>query len=435
MYAWGKESKLTLYALVDEEQEPGTWIFDGIAANSLLGAPRHLLDRDWEPETWLVALEKPGQLNACLLPEARGGWLILTLTLDPASEANGTLLPVRASPEAGRISVRVDSIEALRDSRLLRKLDAFSRLVGAPRASKREITRLLDRATQGMRCAALAIYDVGQANWNAVVDTKCHPACLSCQREVRLFFDLGMPTYWYHRTLPQSPTDPLALCCHRGYSVPVILSHWHQDHWAGAVAQGSAYGSRGLNIQWDSRAIRDHQWLVPSQGRNGRGQRLSPTAWRLVLALHWHGNLRVWPTLLNSVQSARGDRIVKCYPVSGPSNNNNDTGLALFLARHHYMGYGFILAPGDAQYDTVYHYVPPGLPIYHLVASHHGGKIKTPNAIPTATSRRSRLAISHGGGYGHPCQKALLAHAAQGWLFPCETSQRHSGGNGDIYLV
>ena len=360
----------TIYACVEEDRwdldsaEP--IVLDGVEANSFKNAPKTLFSNEgkWTPETWIISLT-PGSIHYQRLrslqadSEAENAWYVVKFELvGDGPGSNGLLQPLRASAEANPQRVRVTDVQQLTGSRTRNKLDRFSRLQGAPRTTKAQIKELLDIAVKGIRNPMIAVYDVGQANWNALVDTY---ECPSSAPRVHMFFDLRVPTGWNYRTLPSPPLDPL------GYSTvlpgaPVILSHWDQDHWAGAALGQPLYGSNGLKINWDTRAVDNRKWLVPNQGRLSSGQRISPTSWRLALRLHRHGNLIVWPTLMNSVQSSRGDWLVKCIPTRGVRFNNNNTGIA-FSALLHEDWQGYTLCPGDAEFSSVFQHLPPTLKV------------------------------------------------------------------------
>lgn len=132
---------------------------------------------------------------------------------------------------------------------------------------------------------------------------------------------------------------------------------------------------------------------------------------------------------MNTVQSSRGDWLVKCVPTRGVRSDNNNTGIA-FSALLHKKWSGYTLCPGDAEFSSVFAHLPSTLKFFNLIASHHGGKLKHPIDIPTARyGKYSRLAISHGGKYGHPSKVAINAYDAKNWSIQRQTINRlpHAG--------
>lgn len=422
----------TLYALIDENAwdtgDERTLVLDGVEAGSFSRAGRTLFANEalWEPETWLIALDSPVTFPALANVTAHafgeGVWYRVTFQRTALADANGALYPLQASPDTPRERVKVTQVEVLNDIRIRNKLERFARLQGGPRATKAEVKALLDAAGADIAEPMLVVYDVGQGNCNALVDAG---ACPGSPPKVHLFFDFGVPTGWKYSTLPTPALDPLS-CPPATLPPPVVLSHWDMDHWAAAVGGGPHYGRTGAVIHWDSRAIADRKWLVPSRGRGGLGQRLTPTAWRLALALHRHGNLMIWPTLMNSVRSAAGHWIIKCVPQPGVKWNNNNTGLALSALLCSRYG-DHALCPGDAEYSSILTNASQPMEIFHLVASHHGANLIHAHAIPDAYySGMSTLAFSHGAQYGHPKAGAISDHLSHGWNIQHETHNRRA---------
>jgi hypothetical protein len=421
----------TIYACMDEDRwESGPHspiILDGVDVQSFKGAAKTLFSNraEWIPKTWIVALDPGSPLFKKISSlhsdgNTETGWYEVKFVLDNGAGSNGLLQPLRALANGVPERVRVTGVEMLTNRRTQNKLNRFSRLQGAPRATKAQIKQLLDLAVADIRSPMITVYDVGQANWNALVDTH---ECPTSAPKVRMFFDFGVPTGWNYNTLPTPPLDPLASSTIEP-GAPVVLSHWDLDHWAGAALGQPLYGSRGLRIRWDSRAVNDRKWLVPNQGRFSSGQRISPTSWRLAIILYRKGNLMVWPTLLNTVQSSRGDWLVKCVPAPGVKSNNNNTGIA-FSALLHEEWRGYTLCPADAEFSSVFFNLPQSLKFFNLIASHHGGNLKHPGLIPPALyGKHSRLAISHGARYGHPTAAAKAAYTAKQWITQHETQAR-----------
>lgn len=427
----------TLYALIDENslssEGEAPLVLDGVESASFALAPKTLFadEAGWEPETWMISLDWSAAL-AFLGEAARARfdespWYAVTFELNATSDSNASLYPLQMLPEGPLERVSVTALAPLEDMRILNKLSRFARLHGAPRASKAQIKALFDNAVANIQEPMVVVYDVGQANWNALVDAG---NCPNSPPKVHLFFDFGVPSGFNTATLPTPRLDPLSSPT-AGSPAPVILSHWDLDHWAGAAGHqplfgGPAKSKCGITINWDPRAVVDRTWLVPNQGRKASGQRVSPTAWRLALALHRNGNLMIWPHQMDSVQSSRGDWIVKCVPQPGVRRDNNNTGLAFSAMLCNVYG-DYALCPGDAEYSSVFANVTTHMDVFHLVASHHGGNLVHPAYIPIAYEpRMSLMAVSHGAKYRHPAPQAMREHAHRHWGTPCETHTRRT---------
>ncbi|MDH1336148.1 hypothetical protein N5D77_25255 [Comamonas thiooxydans] len=430
----------TIYALIDENSQETkggeSIVLDGIEKRSFQTSPRKLLERDWDPATWLLMVKDPRLIgiNLEVDDDSQGNWYEVDFIVEPSEHANAELYFLKANEETIPSPVRIISAKKINNQKIIQKLRSFSRLSGSPRTSKNQVQILIDNAMIGIQKRMLVVYDVGQANWHALVDVD---NCPNTPPPVHLFFDFGVPTGWNYSTQPSPPIDPLG-SKYVNQEAPVILSHWDMDHWAGAALGQPLYGSRGLVINWDPRAVASRTWLVPNQGRFQSGQKITPTAWRLALALHRHRNLLIWPSLMTRVQSISGDWVVKCTPSGTVPRNNNNTGLALFIAQHDSeFSSDYILAPSDAEYVSVYAHMTAISRINHLVASHHGGALKVPTAIPIASSGCSKLAFSHGAKYGHPAPSAINSHYGHRWRSQFETinrSPRPAGAVGSIGL-
>lgn len=424
-----KNHSITIYALLEEvaQQGPGrTLVFDGIEASSLRKAPPDLgraAETQWEPNTWMIAVE-PNQMKRwpALDQADEETWMAIRFThvTDGGESDGGAYLYPPAGPDGQRHTLQLLSVQPLGDSRALRRLNSFARLKGIPAAKKQTISQIFSDALARAREPAVVVYDVGQANWNAVVEVG---DCQARPPVPVLFFDCGVPFGRNYSTLPSPIIDPFA---NAGPQVPVILSHWDMDHWTGAASGQPLYGTRGIVINWSPTAL-DRTWIVPNQGRHATGQKITPTAWRLALALHRLGKLVVWPTLLNRINLPQGGRIVKCVPAPLVGGKNNNSGLAMIVkTASTRRPDALTILPSDADYASLAINYPelydPGMCFTGLVASHHGADLVGPP--PRALADWSKLAVSHGRRYGHPTAASLAAHAAAGWSFQYETHVR-----------
>lgn len=424
-----KGKQITLYVLpvdgVFEEDSSGTRVFDGIEANSLSASPRDLANaanETWEPNTWLIALESNETKRWPALSQFdEETWLEIRFILQPAGDkghSEAYLYP--PSPDGSKHILKLISVQGLKNRRALRRLDSFARLKGIPTASKQAITALFDDTLLNVGETAVISYDVGQANWNAIVDVS---NCPNHPPTAILFFDCGAPSGWNYQTLPTPAIAPFASA---SPSVPLVLSHWDMDHWAGAAAGQPLYGSRGIAINFTPAAL-SRTWIVPNQGRGATGQKIRSTAWRLALALYRAGKLVIWPTLLNRINLQQGYSIVKCVPGPSVRGKNNNSGLAMIvLTSTKKRPRALTILPGDADYSSLAANYPeishPDMSFTGLIASHHGAKLV--GMPPRALVYWSKLAVSHGSCHGHPTPSSLAAHKTAGWQYQYETHIR-----------
>lgn len=236
-------------------------------------------------------------------------------------------------------------------------------------------------AAQDLR--GVAIYDVGQANLTALVDSYEHPV---------VFFDLGWPLSFNKKSyrLP-GPFDPLTPALRPGDPQPVILSHLDWDHWGYAYLSGQArYDSqRGYwrsVVTYKDDVLR-RPWLM----RRPRFHRhkLGPSHIHFVMTLAnttlSDGNcaLKFWPA-----RSGRKDfthySIVRCSStlgsVSSPAYLRNNESLVLLAKREDRPEK--VLLTGDADYPSIH--VSHRRKLTGIVAPHHGGNItefSTPQAL------------------------------------------------------
>lgn len=317
------------------------------------------------------------------------------------------------------------------------KLGRFFSANGFKSCKAEQIEHILSAACQELEALHVAVYDMGQANCNAIVDDYEHP---------RLFFDLGWPIQINSKTAPHS--RPLLFNWEKrkggAFKAPVILSHWDWDHWAYALHTWKYdHSKKAANIVWNDEAL-ERQWLIP---RPSKEQKLGPSHWALFIKLYTTrlGRKRVlnlWPNSALKIDFKFGS-IVRCTPKSGSIGDRNNSGLALYVREmplEHWQVWSLlgiptelILLPGDADFSSI-----PRLAQFEsnsktqanealvgLVASHHGGKVNV-YAIPETTIPQAKLAISSGKGnaYKHPNQQAILNYKYKGWSVVVSTENR-----------
>jgi hypothetical protein len=229
------------------------------------------------------------------------------------------------------------------------------------------------------------VHDVGQGSF----------VTLLRQGRPCLHFDVGGPTAFNSTGARRAPFS-----VDLSPRIPIVLSHWHWDHFHAA-----------LQIE----SLRRCRWIVPDQV-------VGPGAARLAIGLANARRLHVWT---GGTASFRVGDIGQCAAVG-----RNGTGLAM---RAHLVDGRNILLAGDADYDSL----PFGIAkIDGLIATHHGGRQHSPLATPPAPNSSSSYVISYGASniYGHPHDEALLLHRRNGWLDPVRTAYFDGARRGDRRL-
>ncbi|HLO78947.1 MAG TPA: hypothetical protein VK196_21020 [Magnetospirillum sp.] len=236
---------------------------------------------------------------------------------------------------------------------------------------------------------AVAVYDVGQGNCNAVLGDNIP----------QLYFDFG------GGVLDHSPTFPAALqnFCFTEHPA-IILSHWDWDHWSSAYRDPRAF---------------EHYWIAPRQEFG---------AIHAACASRIGRNLLFWPSTTTAL-GAGSIRIERC---SSRGKNRNHTGLALTVSD----GNHTILLPGDARYTAFPSGRPSAGAVLSVVAPHHGADMRSTHVPLTTGHAESRVAYSCGdpNRYDHPRWKAMELHADAGWSRMLRTDDRRSGRPAHIRL-
>lgn len=251
-----------------------------------------------------------------------------------------------------------------------------------PSASAAEINTELSRVFDIAGCLVL---DVGQASSNALVSALGKPY---------LFFDVGAPGAYDIATRDTYCTHGTPL---------VVLSHWHEDHWAG---------------EKHNTDLRKMTWIAP---RQNIGPHQSQFATRIlaaggVLLIMKRSSVGKGNPRLHGYQ---GPDLLLEY-CSGPQGNFNSCGLALQVSWPQHDEHW--LFPGDADYR----YLPPRMTMPNaptlLVATHHGAApfARTVAPSPGTNPANRRLIYSYGAynTYKHPTARAKTAHQAAGWMYP-----------------
>lgn len=209
----------------------------------------------------------------------------------------------------------------------------------------------------------IVVLDVGQGAANALVDVN---------GAVVAYVDLGSGVLADWGTWPPALTD----LCLVGLP-PVILTHWHYDHFEAANRLPLA---RALPC------------IAPVQPLGPGPQAAFAAAVSATLLT------RTGPGPVRS-------GAIKLERCTGPSGNQNRTGIAVWVEGP--VSEDPVLLPGDAGYSDV-----PGIvtgdPITSLVVSHHGGFAPgTPPTNPSLPESRAAFSFGLPNGYGHPLPASI----------------------------
>ncbi|GAB6763449.1 ComEC/Rec2 family competence protein [Bacillus cereus] len=229
----------------------------------------------------------------------------------------------------------------------------------------------------------LAIYNVGQGNCTALCDSHGKP---------QLYFDLGGGYKSDSKTYPKN----LELCnCD---SPPIILSHWHGDHWK-SVRKFPTFESS--------------VWIVPKQ-------KLTADALKTATEIYKKGTLLIWPTSISKIAFNSGE-ILRCT-----GKSQNDSGIALIFKQKIASIEKETLLPGDSKYK----YIPylSNKKFDNLVVTHHGGVSPSQIPLPKNTSHNAHV-YSYGlmNTHGHPFPQTIQLHSQNGWLNGMDTVNGHVG--------
>jgi hypothetical protein len=296
-------------------------------------------------------------------------------------------------------------------------LNDASMLSGEPRMPATMISAVLDMALHTIEPKKLAVaaYDVGQGNCNAIVDNFQHPL---------VFFDLGWAPNFHAKTRPEIRPD--FFNCDSDMPAPVVLSHWDMDHWCYAIEK-SIFDWRTFTTshEWSTEALRRF-WIAraPAAGTHKIGP--------LTMAFHaalkaspmgpWPGALLLWPEKVKRISFCAG-WVEACEPPSGTAPDRNNTGLAMFVRPTPRSA--SILLTGDADFQSI-----PSLNgkvrLAGMVAPHHGAHVLGAHVPAPEKRSPARLVMSVGlnNVYGHPKQTAIDAYTTQNWVMSSTLSRK-----------
>ncbi|SFR99906.1 Metal-dependent hydrolase, beta-lactamase superfamily II [Agrococcus baldri] len=254
-----------------------------------------------------------------------------------------------------------------------RRLDRIFGMAAWPSATADRVATVLGATP---RLAAFATFDVGQGAASALVDA---------QGFAFIYSDVGAAFGGNART---RPTNLKYCVCEQPV---VVLSHWHQDHWAG--------------VDFEPRLLRS-QWIAPRQA-------IGKTQSQFGAAILEAGGDILIVKRSSKPRVSIGQRTQEILIDYCRGNSINDSGIVLTVRR--LADKLLWIFPGDADYSM---FCPQPGRLVGLVATHHGAKPRQPGAVPSpGANAYHRLVYSFGVGniYGHPHPVALNAHLGASW--------------------
>lgn len=174
---------------------------------------------------------------------------------------------------------------------------------------------------------------------------------------------------------------------------PIILSHWHDDHYSSANRDPAAF---------------QRTWIAPRQKLGSLGAKL------MAQIVQAGGRLLFLPAAF----VGRWFGPIHLELCNGSGKNNS--GIAVTLSERGNGRGEKILFPGDAEYQFIPSF-SGGASYLSVVAPHHGGVMKTTQPFPICPQQSfSRLVYSAGpkNSYKHPKPATRQAHDNADWRDP-----------------
>ncbi|NDY73027.1 hypothetical protein DO021_16555 [Desulfobacter hydrogenophilus] len=246
-----------------------------------------------------------------------------------------------------------------------------------------------------MQCDEIGVMDVGAGGCNLVYNDNGVP---------QFYVDVGLPMFANFNSMPPAnPVTGFVGICNPGPCLannpPVILTHWHWDHYTMAHFSNNAA------------ALRNRHWVVPNQAFGG----FANNVFSGIAPMNRH----VMPGPLPGVLGGNV-HVIQCVALA-PAVGFNNTGLAVVVNVDNINNRRALL-PGDAAFQCI-----PGVGaiagLRWITATHHGSDTNIIAAqIPAAPNAIiGKIAYSYGirpNGvhcYGHPRAAAINAYHARGW--------------------
>lgn len=244
----------------------------------------------------------------------------------------------------------------------------------------------------------LAVYDVGQGNANALLNSSS-PALSSSPA---MYFDVGCGVYGNMATTPK----PLAFCFAR--DPLIVLSHWDSDHWMGVCLPGMPNQVTGIGLKWiapcQTITIHHKTFILDVYAKGGSVLIYAPPLNTIGTA-----TLRSPDTRIRFTRGSRAGR--------------NHSGIVLAVEKFIDKDWHSWLLTGDCDYSYSAH-----LAIKSAVATvvpHHGAKPATSAPAPLAKfvnpeNGYVRAVYSFGpgnshSGIRHPTSDAVNRHITANW--------------------
>lgn len=412
------DGRRVFIALVEEErdrqdeQDSGWVIFDSIAESlcrDLLKMkifhPRHFNSKEGLLLLRVRIADLPGGQQ--WLDRANGTWVRIHVHAQTGDLPQAEV--VLFGPVDGELPrVGFEILEELPASKT-QLLDRFSTLALERPAPANFISGILDLALDDVypENIAIAAYDVGQGNCNAIVDDYEHP---------RVFFDLGWAPNFHAKSRPVNQPDFFA--CDREFGAPIVLSHWDMDHWCYAI-QNSTFNSGSLTTahRWRPAALQRF-WIARAPLK--KRQKIGPLTLafyhelKSIVLIPGLSAILLWPRHVHKISFSYG-WLEACSPCGTAPDDRNNNGISMFVRPTPRSP--AVLLTGDAYFESIQS-LQKQIPLAGLVAPHHGAFV-TPGHIPApAPGTPARLVMSVGAHntYGHPKQATIDAYDMQGWV-------------------
>lgn len=382
---------------------------DGDADDPFRAAPLYVLEvsvpfdaREWRKRLGLTREAMANDAHGEILAAFRRRWYELTVLREADARAGAMLgLLHRGIADEG---LRVCCFAALAPATHAAGLTALGTLAGSPALTSASLKPLV----RDVRATYLGVYDVGQANANALLGGIRGRDLHGAVRHgvfPTLYFDLGMPLQSQRHTAPTN----VRFCFTA--EPPIVLSHWHDDH-LGGVALPTAAGCP---------TPQQMDWIVPDYSLSTRHKALVTAIWAAGGSVHVFSASPAGRRLQAATASGHLLTLTR-----GTARDPNNGGIVMQVSSAQQQARRFAdpprswLLPGDCDYK---HFPSTFTPtnVIALVAPHHGadlGKGSVP--VPPAAGGYLRLVYSFGrdNKYQHPRQGFVDAHHAAGWTHP-----------------
>lgn len=246
----------------------------GDADDPFRAAPLYVLEvsvpfdaREWRKRLGLTREAMANDAHGEILAAFRRRWYELTVLREADARAGAMFgLLHRGIADEG---LRVCCFAALAPAAHAAGLTALGTLAGSPALTSASLKPLVC----DVRATYLGVYDVGQANANALLGGIRGRDLHGAVRHgvfPTLYFDLGMPLQSQRHTAPTN----VRFCFTA--EPPIVLSHWHDDH-LGGVALPTAAGCP---------TPQQMDWIVPDYSLATRHKALVTAIWAAGGSVH-----------------------------------------------------------------------------------------------------------------------------------------------------